>query len=385
MPAPRPVASFRPTRDERDVVTAATLPFPGLQPARRTAIRRWLIVCAIMVLLIVVIGGVTRLTESGLSITEWAPVTGVVPPLSQEGWTEAFEAYQRIPEYQQLNQGMTLAEFKQIYFWEYLHRLWARLVGLAFVVPFVVFLARGGLPRPLTWRLLTLVLLTGAQGALGWFMVASGLADRTDVSQYRLAAHLALALVIYALTVWTVADLGGGAERRNSGDSAGRSEDLRRLSGLFLGLVFLTAVAGAFVAGLDGGRAYNTFPLMGGQVIPGGYGALDPWWRNLFENVAAVQFNHRLLGVACVVYATTLWLWGRGRAPDGRVRVVLGLTALAAVGQVLLGITTLLLVVPIPVAALHQAGAVVLLTAALLLHHALRSASLPTAPVPAAA
>ena len=269
---------------------------------------------------------------------------------------------------------MTLAEFKRIYFWEYLHRLWARLVGLAFVVPFVVFLARGGLPRPLTWRLVTLVLLTGVQGALGWFMVASGLADRTDVSQYRLAAHLALALVIYALTVWTAADL---REHPDDGGGAPVAARFLTASGVLVGLVFLTAVAGAFVAGLDGGRAYNTFPLMGGRVIPGGYGALDPWWRNVFENVAAVQFNHRLLGVACVVYAAVLWLWGRGRAPGGRARVMLGLTALAALGQAALGITTLLMFVPIPVAALHQAGAVVLLTAALLLHHALRSAGLP--------
>ena len=352
------------------------MPFPELAPGRRRAVGRWLVVWAVMLLLIVVIGGVTRLTESGLSITEWAPVTGIVPPLGEAAWQRAFSAYQRIPEYQQRNRGMTLPEFKRIYFWEYLHRLWARLVGIAFAVPLVVFLVRGGLGRALTWRLAGLLVLTGAQGALGWFMVASGLSERTDVSQYRLAAHLALALVIYVATVWTAADLlGGGADGRTGGRAGRAIESLRTLAGILAGLVFLTAIAGAFVAGLDAGKAYDTFPLMGGKIVPVGYGVLVPWWRNLFENVAAVQFNHRLLGILTLLTALGVWVRGRTLGLSGRAQGLLLLLPFAALMQVTLGITTLLLFVPVEIAALHQAGAVLVLTVSVLLYHALRPAT----------
>jgi heme a synthase len=355
-------------------MTASTMPFPELPPARRRAVGIWLVVWAVMLLLIVVIGGVTRLTESGLSITEWAPVTGIVPPLSEEAWERAFTAYQRIPEYQQLNRGMTLEEFKRIYFWEYLHRLWARLVGLAFAVPFAVFLVRGGLPPRLTWRLASLLVLTGVQGALGWFMVASGLSERTDVSQYRLAAHLGLALVIYVATVWMAADvLGGPAAPPPGRPAARRLEGLRTLAGVLAGLVFLTALAGAFVAGLDAGRMFNTFPFMAGRLVPAGYGAVEPWWRNLFENGIAAQFNHRWLGVLCLAVALGVWGWGLRTGLAGRGKVLLMLLPLVALAQVTLGIVTLLLATPIGIAAFHQAGAVLLLTVAVLLYHALRS------------
>lgn len=352
-------------------MTAATLPFTTIPEARRRALGRWLAIWAVMVLLTVVIGGVTRLTESGLSITEWAPVTGIVPPLSQAAWLDAFTRYQAIPEYQQLNRGMSLADFKRIFLWEYVHRLWARLVGLALVVPFAVFLARRYVTAALGRRLAILLVLTGAQGALGWFMVASGLTERTDVSQYRLAAHLGLALVIYLVTVWTAADL---LVNRQAGpaQSADRSR-LVRGTILVTALVFSTAIAGAFVAGLDAGRAFNTFPLMGGRLVPLGYGALSPWWRNLFENVAAVQFNHRLLGVLSLAAIVLLWLRGWPARLGDRSRRMLGLLLIVAAIQVALGIATLLLVVPVAVAALHQAGAVLLLTASVLLLHALRS------------
>lgn len=218
-------------------MTGTALPFSAIPKPHRRALGRWLTLWAVMVLLTVVIGGVTRLTESGLSITEWAPVTGIVPPLSETAWNRAFTRYQAIPEYQQFNRGMSLADFKRIFLWEYIHRLWARLVGLALVIPFVVFLARRYVRGALARRLAILLLLTAAQGALGWFMVASGLSVRTDVSQYRLAAHLALALVIYAATIWTAADVlggrdGGTAERRNVRRSrrtrrAGRSRRTR--------------------------------------------------------------------------------------------------------------------------------------------------------------
>jgi len=351
-------------------VSTPAVPFPSLAPDRRRVVGLWLVIWAVTILLIVVIGGVTRLTESGLSITEWAPVTGVLPPLSEQAWQRAFAAYQETAEYQQINRGMTLPEFKRIYFWEYLHRLWARVIGLVFAVPFAVFLIGGWLPRRLAWRLGGLLLLLAGQGALGWFMVVSGLSERTDVSQYRLAAHLALALAIYAAAIWTAADLLG---RRNGGTAEPRNVELRRFAGVLVGLVFLTAVAGAFVAGLNAGLAYNTFPLMGGRVVPVGYGALSPWWRNLFENVAAVQFNHRCLGILSLIGAIAVWLRGRATGLTGRARWMLQLLPLVAVLQVTLGITTLLLGVPIGIAALHQAGAVLLLTVTILLYHALRS------------
>ena len=349
-----------------------TVPFPELATERRRAIGLWLAIWAAMVLLTVVIGGVTRLTESGLSITEWKPVSGIVPPLTADAWAEAFRRYQEIPEYQQLNQGMTLAEFKRIFFWEYLHRLWARLVGAALAVPLAVFLLRGGLPGRLTRRLVGILVLTGVQGALGWYMVRSGLSARTDVSQYRLAAHLGLALIIYVITLWTAADLlvGGTTERRNGGTDA---RWLRPTAVSLAILVFMTAIAGAFVAGINGGLVFNTFPLMGGRVVPPGYALIDPWWKNPFENVAAVQFNHRVLGVLSATAAVLLWWFGR--------RVVLGtlgrglLIALPAVAvfQLALGVATLVLRVPVGIAALHQAGAVLLLTAAVLVvHHAPR-------------
>lgn len=345
------------------------IPFPDLAPGLRRVIGRWLAVWAGMVLLTVVIGGVTRLTESGLSITEWRPVSGVIPPLSAQDWNDAFARYQQIPEYQQLNRGMTLPEFKRIFLWEYGHRLWARLVGLVLAGPLAWFLVRRRLTRPLARRLVLILALTGAQGALGWFMVQSGLTERTDVSQYRLAAHLGLALVIYVLTVWTAADL---LAPPRPGDARDRRVALAAT--WLSALVFLTAIAGAFVAGLDAGRVYNTFPLMGGRLVPPGYGQLTPAWRNLFENAAAAQFNHRLLAALGLVAVVAVWGWARRRLA-GRGRWMLDLLLAVATLQVALGVGTLLLVVPVWLAALHQGGAVLLLTAGVLLLHAARPAA----------
>jgi heme a synthase len=351
-------------------MTTTPVPFNDLPAHHRRVMGWWMALWAVMIMLIVVIGGITRLTESGLSITEWAPVSGVLPPLSEAAWRDAFHAYQQIPEYQQLNQGMSLAEFKSIYFWEYVHRVWARLVGLMIAGPLVFFWLRGWLTRPLAKRLVTLLLLTGAQGALGWFMVASGLADRTDVSQYRLAAHLALALVIYVMTVWTAADLLWRNDQEN-GRGGNDAAGLVRAAGALVALVFATAIAGAFVAGLDGGKAYNTFPLMGGRLVPGGYATLAPWWRNLFENVAAVQFNHRWFGILTLASIVVVWYRGRKGSAPSVARKWLHLLPLIALLQVSLGVATLLLVVPIWLAALHQTGAVILLTTSVLLFHSL--------------
>jgi len=327
-----------------------------------------------MVLLLVVIGGATRLTESGLSITEWKPVTGVFPPLDRASWEAEFQRYQQIPEYQQLKRGMSLAQFQTIYVWEFTHRLWARLVGLAFAVPFLVFLWRRELDGPLARRLAVILVLTGLQGAMGWYMVKSGLTVRTDVSQYRLAAHLALALLVYCMAAWTAAELlefgaGARAAARPGAIPAGR---FALLAGGLVLFVYLTIVSGAFVAGLDAGRAWNTFPLMGGRIVPLGYAAIQPWYRNVFENVAAVQFNHRVLGLTAALFSLVVWRLGRRQPVSAETRRVLALLPLLALLQVSLGVTTLLLHVPVPVAALHQLCAVLVLTAALL---ALRGAT----------
>lgn len=317
-----------------------------------------------MVLVLVLIGGATRLTESGLSITEWKPVTGVIPPLDHAAWESEFQRYQQIPEYQQRNAGMTLAQFQVIYLWEFSHRFWARLVGLALALPLVFFLWRRELRGALAWRIAGILLLTGLQGALGWYMVKSGLTVRTDVSQYRLAAHLGLALVVYLLAVWTAAELlGVGREEVLEPRADAR---LRRRTAWFTGFVFCTVISGAFVAGLDAGQAWNTFPLMGGRVVPPGYAALTPWYRNAFENVAAVQFHHRVLGIMVVVFALLLWRSSRRVPLPPSIRRWFALVVLLASLQLILGITTLLLRVPVPVGVLHQLGAVLVLTGALL-------------------
>lgn len=327
---------------------------PAARRQRPVAI--WLFVCAALIFTMVVIGGITRLTESGLSITEWKPVTGALPPLSDGAWQEEFAKYRQTDQYRLINRGMSLEDFKSIFWWEFVHRLWGRLIGVAFFVPYVWFLATGRVRGTLARRLAGIFVLGALQGALGWYMVMSGLADRVDVSPYRLTAHLGLAVLIYAAILFVALDL----IRPRNGTAS--------MAALALAtLVFCTMMSGGFVAGLDAGMTYNTFPLMDGRIVPRGYLDLSPAWRNLFENIAAVQFNHRVLGMATLVAAFIFW-W-RHRA-SGRVSVTL--VPVAALAQAALGISTLLLVVPIPLAALHQAGAMTLLTVVLVSAQAMR-------------
>jgi heme a synthase len=327
-------------------------PAPPLITASHAAfLRRWMLASAAIVVLTLVIGGTTRLTESGLSITEWKPVSGILPPLTREAWDAAFAAYQRIPEAQTVHRGITLESFKALFWWEWAHRIVARVAGLVMALPFLWLLVRRQVPAGWMTRLGALPVLTLAQGALGWYMVSSGLSQRTDVSQYRLVAHLGLALVIYGIAIWTWLDLRSGQRR----------EHINRMGALVAALAAITIISGGFVAGLDAGHIFNTFPLMGDGLVPPGYTQLTPMWRNWFENAAAVQFNHRVLALLTVF--ATIAAWRRGRAPGAN-----GM-ALAALVQVTLGVTTLLLRVPIPIAALHQLGAVVLLTAALWAAH----------------
>ncbi|MGZ8375820.1 MAG: COX15/CtaA family protein [Gemmatirosa sp.] len=338
---------------------------PTRDAGNARAVGRWLAAWAVLVFAIILVGGATRLTESGLSITEWKPVRGVVPPLSHAEWTAEFAKYRRIPQYQRLNAGMSLDAFKGIYLWEFWHRIVARLAGLAYVLPLVWFAARRRIPPLVRGRVYLLLGLLLAQAAMGWWMVTSGLSVRTEVSQYRLAAHLLTALVILGISVWTAADLLDGPRRATSGVDTRRSRAL----GALLGLVFVTAGSGALVAGLRAGRVFNTFPLMGGRVVPPGYGQLAPWGRNVFENHAAVQFHHRVLAVATFLAAVTAWTMLRGSANRPlarRVRLVLA----AALLQLALGIATLLLAVPTALGVAHQAGAALLLTAVLLAWHA---------------
>ncbi|MGE0259872.1 MAG: COX15/CtaA family protein [Alphaproteobacteria bacterium] len=390
-------------------VTAADRAHPRVRDER--AIAYWLLLCCAMIFAMIVIGGVTRLTLSGLSITEWQPVTGIVPPLSHAAWIAEFEKYQQIPQYKLLNAGMTLGEFKSIFLWEYVHRLWGRLIGFVYAVPLVYFLVRRQVPRRLVLPLSGVFLLGFAQGALGWYMVKSGLIDRVSVSQYRLVAHLALALAIYALTLWIAlgllnpspawrvwvagpAGVGRGAARGNeSGVSPltptlspdggeGVSAGWRRAGEAIIALVALTIVAGGFVAGLHAGLTYNTFPLMDGSFVPAGYAQLKPFVLNWFENIAAVQFNHRILAMTTAAFVVLLWLAGTRAALPRPARLALHALFAAALLQFALGVSTLLLVVPVPLGAAHQAGAVLLLTAAIVFRHALRRRELDLAPAP---
>ena len=333
---------------------------PVNERARPRAIGGWLLSCCVVLLTLVMVGGATRLTESGLSIVDWKPVTGVLPPIGEVAWQAEFARYQESPQYAAVNQGMSLPEFKTIFWFEFFHRLLARLLGLWFALPLLWFWIRGAIPSRLRWPLLGILALGGAQGYLGWFMVKSGLVDVPRVSPYRLAAHLGLALIVYAL-MFRVA-LGLLLPRAK----LAAEELARRWPGrILLTLVAVTIVFGAFVAGLRAGLMYNTFPLMGGRWLPQDLFALQPAWRNIFENPVTVQFVHRILGLTTL--AVSLWAWWRmrGMARDRvqtRSRHALALMVLI---QVTLGICTLLWVVPVWLGTLHQGGAVLVLSAAL--------------------
>jgi len=329
------------------------------------AVGLWLALWAVVCFAIVLVGGATRLTESGLSITEWKPVTGIIPPHTPAQWAAEFEKYQRIPQYQRLNAGMTLEGFQTIYRFEFWHRIIARLAGLAFALPFAWFALRRRIPSFAQRRIGVLLVLLAAQGAMGWWMVSSGLSVRTEVSQYRLAAHLTLALILLGATVWTAADLLEG-RRTPREHSRGIREHLLPC---LVALTGLTAASGALVAGLRAGRIYNTFPLMGGRVVPLGYAQISPWWRNLFENHAAVQFDHRVLALTTFFAVVTTWATQRRSSPP-RVARRLDLVLAAAMLQLALGVSTLLLRVPVALGVAHQGGAALLLVALILAWHA---------------
>lgn len=333
------------------------------------AVGWWLLLVAAAVFIQVGLGGITRLTDSGLSITEWKPLLGVIPPHDEAGWAEAFARYQQIPQYIQLKSHLTPDEFRFIYFWEWFHRLWGRLLGVFFGVPFLVFLLRGSVTG--MWRqLLALFVLGGLQGAVGWFMVASGFAaDSTAVSAYRLVIHLVLALSLYSAIFWMALSLW----RQNAPRPENVASGLRRLTQGCCAALALTIVAGGFVAGLKAGLTYNSFPLMDGHLVPDGYAALHPLWRNLTENIAAVQFDHRVLATMTAVLVIVTVARGLSRRTTGPLRGSLWVLGALVILQYVLGVTTLLWVVPIALGTAHQAVAVLLLSAALSALHAQRA------------
>lgn len=338
------------------------------EPNRRR-IRRWLWAIVAMTAAILAVGGITRLTQSGLSIVRWEPLMGVVPPLGDAQWAERFEQYRQFPEYRQLRQGMTIAEFKTIFFWEYLHRLLARGLGVVFLVPFVAFWARGRMPRPLMVRMLALFGLGAAQGLMGWLMVVSGLVDRPSVSHYRLAAHLGLALVIVSVAVWFARDLAVGSTRPMVSD---RTRRAMRHGAVAVGvLLWAQLLWGALVAGLDAGLGFNTFPLMAGRLVPPHVFTPGPVVLNLLQQPPAVQWMHRVLGTLLLVVTAVVVFRRHGRQADPAWRR-LAITMLTAItAQYVLGVLTLLWAVPLALGVAHQVTALaILIVWVSWLHHA---------------
>ena len=317
----------------------------------------------------VILGGVTRLTGSGLSMVNWHPVHGVIPPLNAEQWQEEFSHYQQSPEYQKINRGMDVDAFKSIFWFEYSHRLLGRLIGLVFLIPFLYFWFRKQIKPGLTPKLIIMFCLGGLQGLLGWYMVKSGLVNNPHVSQYRLTAHLMAAILIYGFILWVILDLSSQQAYLSIRDSAIRC--WRRWSVGLTALLLLTIVSGGFVAGLDAGMIFNTFPLMGGDWIPQGISALTPWYQNLFENRVTVQFDHRLLAITTGALLLGWYIKGRRRFNDRSITLSFKLIGMMVIIQLTLGISTLLLQVPVWLGALHQAGALLLFSVLLMNLHAL--------------
>lgn len=333
------------------------------------AVIAWLFACAGLVVLMMLVGAITRLTESGLSIAEWNPLMGALPPLTGAEWQRIFDLYRDTSEYRTVNAGMTLAEFRTIFWWEYLHRLLGRLIGVAFGLPLAWFLLRRRIGRALGLRLFGLFLLGGLQGGIGWWMVKSGLVDRVDVSHYRLATHLGIAFLILGAMLWVALDI---LPRPRASEAPAA---LCRGAKLLLALIFVLALSGGLVAGLDAGFVYNDWPLMNGAFVPELYGAMRPWWLNLFDNVAAVQFNHRMLAYTVALATPCLWLAARrsnlAAALRRPVDLLLGMVAI----QVSLGVSTLMLGVPVALGVAHQGGAIAVFCLAVWSAHTLHQKS----------
>ncbi len=326
----------------------------------------WLLLCAGVIFAMIILGGVTRLTDSGLSMVEWKPLMGVIPPLSDEQWHETFDKYKQFPEYQKVNLGMSLDEFKFIFAFEYGHRVLGRLIGVMYLLPLLYFWYRGALRKEMLPSLVLLFIGGGLQGLLGWYMVKSGLVDNPDVSQYRLTAHLGFAVVLYGYMLWVAQDLWYSRDRVAA---AGANKALWLVL-----LVFLMILSGGLVAGTRAGFTFNTWPLMGNSFFPPGLYGMEPAWLSAFEDLGTVQFNHRIFAYVLAALVT-LFCVGQLRAGvSGRIRLAAQLTLAALALQLALGISTLVLQVPLVLAAAHQGGAVLLFSAVIYLAHALARA-----------
>jgi heme a synthase len=331
----------------------------------------WLIVCNVFIFAMVMIGAITRLTESGLSMVEWKPLIGAIPPLNEQEWQRVFDLYRETPEFQKKNFWMGIDDFKTIFFWEWFHRVWGRLIGLVFALPFVLFLIKGWIPQGYKLKLFGILILGGLQGYMGWYMVQSGLVDQPAVSHYRLAAHLALALLIYSLILWNILDIRKIIKNKVPHPQA----FLYGFAWICLGCLILTIFWGAYTAGLDAGLVYNdSFPMMGGRWIPSEVWHYQPYWVNFFENHAGVQFVHRWLAMTT---SLIILIFSFMSVLRGRTEIIFPLAGVMVLIQAALGILTLFSGVNIVLAAAHQAGAVILLTLILCCVHALRPAALP--------
>ena len=340
----------------------------GARAGGRLAVRAWLAVLFALVVVMIAVGGLTRLTDSGLAITEWRPVTGALPPLSAEAWQSEFDLYRSIPEYQLQNRGMSLEEFKTIYWWEWGHRQLGRVIGLVWAVGFVALLATRRIPPGWTGRLLGLGALGGLQGAIGWWMVASGLeGTMLDVASYRLAVHLGLAFVILSLIAWFMLSMSRPAAGLMQARRLAEPR-LMTLGSVLIAAIFVQILIGALVAGIDAGRNYPDWPLMAGGLTPPGMWAIEPWWRNLFENDGTVQFVHRMWGYALLAGIVAAW-WAARRSPHRGTRAAFMGVMHMAILQVVLGIVTVMHSSPWHLAIVHQSGAVVLIVLAVRARH----------------
>lgn len=356
------VDGAHPATDQQDEKTGSTL-----------ALRIWLTLVLLLVVGMVLVGGATRLTDSGLSITEWQPLLGAIPPLTDADWHTAFEKYKLIPQYTQVNEGMSLAAFKSIFWWEWAHRFLGRFIGLAFAFPLAWFWIRGAIPKGWHVRLLGVLLLGGIQGFVGWYMVKSGLVDRVDVNQYRLALHLSVAFLILGVLTWFILDLDRPSSAIYLHDAPAGTAVIGAIIAL---LVYLQVALGAFVAGTKAGTTYNTWPLMDGQLIPSGLFSDHPWWMNFTENLLTIQFNHRLTAYVLIVVAA-IQAFRVSRIDDSRVSRSAIILAVMIVCQAALGIWTLLSAeghIPIGQGLAHQTFAACVLIAAVWHLHCARRA-----------
>ena len=328
----------------------------------------WLLCICALIFAMILLGGVTRLTESGLSMVEWKPVVGWIPPMNETEWQDQFQKYQQSPEYQKKNIGMSLDQFKSIFYFEFSHRVLGRLIGLAFLIPFLYFLIKRKIPRALTPQMIIMFILGGLQGVLGWYMVKSGLVNDPRVSQYRLTAHLISAITIYSYILWVAL----GLLKPSSSRQTVTIHPVNKFSIFVTALIVLQIMSGGFVAGTDAGLAYNTFPLMGDKFIPDGMMTIQPAIMNLFENIVTIQFNHRMIAYLLIIIIPIFWLKMQRSDASAKTKQLSHLLLAMLAIQVALGVSTLLMHVPVSIASIHQGGGLVLLTLSLLINHALR-------------